>query len=174
MVDDRDPAAHWSMGRALWLRGSSEQGVAELERAVELSPNFALGHYSLAFVQSQSGDTDAAIAMADCSRRLSPFDPLLFAMLGSRAMALTRLGRFEEASTCAVQAAARPNAHQHIFAIAACTLALAGALDAAREHAATARCLLPGYGFADFLEAFRFDAEAAALFGEGARRVGLT
>lgn len=173
MVDDRDPAAHWSMGRALWLRGSSEQGVAELERAVELSPNFALGHYSLAFVQSQSGDPDAAIAMADCSRRLSPFDPLLFAMLGSRAMALTRLGRFEEASTCAVQAAARPNAHQHIFAIAACTLALAGALDAAREHAATARRLLPGYGFADFLEAFRFDAEAAALFREGARRVGL-
>jgi hypothetical protein len=25
MVDDRDPAAHWAMGRALWLRGRQEQ-----------------------------------------------------------------------------------------------------------------------------------------------------
>ena len=25
MVDDRDPAAHWAMGRALWLRGRQDQ-----------------------------------------------------------------------------------------------------------------------------------------------------
>src|SRR5262249_24764427 len=42
MVDDRDPAAHWAMGRALWLRGAQEQSVVELEKAIELSPNFAL------------------------------------------------------------------------------------------------------------------------------------
>ncbi|WP_342634467.1 hypothetical protein [Phyllobacterium salinisoli] len=34
MVDDQDPAAHWAMGRALWLRSRPEQAVAELERAV--------------------------------------------------------------------------------------------------------------------------------------------
>ena len=27
MVDDRDPAAHWAMGRALWLRGRQDQSV---------------------------------------------------------------------------------------------------------------------------------------------------
>ena len=31
MVDDRDPAAHWAMGRALWLRGQQDHSVAELE-----------------------------------------------------------------------------------------------------------------------------------------------
>ena len=56
MVDDRDPAAHWAMGRALWLRGSQDQSIVELEQAIELSPNFALGHYTLAFVHSQAGD----------------------------------------------------------------------------------------------------------------------
>ena len=98
MVDDRDPAAHWAMGRALWLRGRHDQSVVELEQAIELSPNFALGHYTLAFVHAQTGDPRAAIASSDHSRHLSPFDPLLFGMLGARAMALVRLGRFEEAA----------------------------------------------------------------------------
>jgi TolB-like protein len=38
MADDRDPAAHWAMGRALWLRGQQDQSVIELETAVDLSP----------------------------------------------------------------------------------------------------------------------------------------
>ena len=121
MVDDRDPAAHWAMGRALWLRGRHDQSVVELEQAIDLSPNFALGHYTLAFVHSQAGDPQAAIASSDHSRQLSPFDPMLFGMLGARAMALVRLGRFEEAADWGVKAAARPNAHAHILAIAACT-----------------------------------------------------
>src|SRR5262249_58262025 len=81
MVDDRDPGAHWAMGRALWLRGRHDQAVFELEEAVELSPNFALGHYTLSFVHSQDGDARAAIRYSDHSRNLSPFDPLLFGML---------------------------------------------------------------------------------------------
>lgn len=174
MADDRDPAAHWAMGRALWLRGGDGAAiVGELERAIELSPNFALGHYTLAFVQSQSGDAQAAIAASDHSRELSPFDPMLFAMLGSRAMALVRLGRHAEAADWAVQAAARPNAHPHIHAIAAYSLALAGRGDEARSHAAAVRRTLPDYGVADFLRAFRFDERGAALFRDGAREVGM-
>jgi hypothetical protein len=96
---------------------------------------------------------------------------LLFGMLGTRAMALVRLGRFEEAAGWAVKAAARPNAHAHILAIAAYSLALAGSLDEARSHAAALRKALPRYGIADFLRAFRFDAEGAALFRKGAKRI---
>src|SRR5262249_52481957 len=118
MADDHDPAAHWAMGRALWLRGRNDESLFELERAVDLSPNFALGHYALAFVQSQSGDPQAAIGSSDHSRHLSPFDPLLFGMLGARAMAHVRLGQFDQAAEWAVKAAARPNAHIIILAIA--------------------------------------------------------
>ena len=173
-ADDRDPAAHWSMGRALWLAARQDQALVELEQAVQLSPNFALGHYTLAFVHSQSGDPHAAIASSDQSRLLSPFDPLLFGMLGSRAMALVRLGRFEEAAGWGIKAAARPNAHPHILAIAAYSLALAGSLDEARAHAAAIRRKLPRYGIADFLGAFRFDPDGAALFRKGAKRIGMT
>ena len=173
MADDRDPAGHWAMGRALWLRGRHDESVAELERSVDLSPNFALGYYTLGFVGSQAGDALAAIAAADHSRRLSPFDPLLFGMLGARAMALVRLGRFQEAAEWAVKAAGRPNAHAHILAIAAYSLALAGSLDEARVHAAALRRKVPGYGVEDFLNAFRFDDHGAALFRKGAKRLGM-
>jgi tetratricopeptide (TPR) repeat protein len=173
MVDDRDPAAHWAMGRALWLRGRHEQSVIELEQAIDLSPNFALGHYTLAFVHSQAGDPHAAISSSDLSRRLSPFDPLLFGMLGARAMALVRIGRFEEAADWGVKAAARPNAHAHILAIAAFSLALAGRLDEARAYLASIHKTLPRYGVDDFLTAMQFAPEDQKLFREGAKRIGI-
>lgn len=173
IADDRNPAAHWAMGRALWLLGQHDHSVVELEQAVHLSPSFALGHYTLAFVHSQTGDPNAAIASSDHSRLLSPFDPLLFGMLGSRAMALVRLGQFEEAAAWAVKAAARPNAHAHILGIAAYSLALAGSLDEARTHAAAIRKAIPHYNVDDFLAAFRFDPQGAALFRQGAKHIGM-
>jgi DNA-binding SARP family transcriptional activator/TolB-like protein len=174
LVDDQSPAAHWAMGRALWLRGRQDESLRELEKAVELSPNFALGHYSLSFVHCQSGDPEIAIRSSDHSRNLSPFDPLLFGMLGARAMALIRLGQFEQAAEWALKAAARPNAHQIILAIAAHCLALAGRLDEGRALAASIRKALPQYSTEDFLGAFRFAPDTAALFRQGGKRIGLT
>lgn len=173
MADDRDPAAHWAMGRALWLRERPDQSVIELEHAIDLSPNFALGHYTLAFVHAQAGDAATAITASDFSRNLSPYDPLLFGMLGARAMALVRLGRYEEAAQWAVKAAARPNAHAHILGIAAYSLALAGSLDEAHAQAQAIRKALPDYTVANFLAAFHFDAQGDAAFREGARRIGM-
>jgi DNA-binding SARP family transcriptional activator/tetratricopeptide (TPR) repeat protein len=173
MADDRDPAAHWAIGRALWLRGRHDQALIELEQAIDLSPNFALGHYTLGFVHSQAGDPHAAIASADHSRHLSPFDPLLFGMLGSRAMALVRMGRFDEAAGWGVKAAARPNAHAHILAIAAFSLALAGRLDEARANLAAIHRTLPQYRVDHFLTAMQFEPEGEKLFREGAKRIGL-
>jgi TolB-like protein/tetratricopeptide (TPR) repeat protein len=172
MIDDRDPAAHWAMGRALWLRGRHDSAILELGQAIDLSPNFALGHYTLAFVQAQAGDADAAIAAADHSRQLSPFDPLLFGMLASRAIALVRLGRFDEAADWGMKAAALPNAHAHIQAIAAYSLALAGRSDDARSHLASFNATLPAYGIDDLLTGMRFAADGAELFRKGAKLIG--
>ena len=173
MADDRDPAAHWAMGRALWLRGHHDRAIIELEQTIDLSPNFALGHSTLAFVQSQAGDPRAAILSSDHSRHLSPFDPLLFGMLGARAMALVRLGRFEEAADWGIKAAARPNAHAHILAIAALSLALAGRLDEARSYLAAIHRTLPQYRVSDFLTAMRFAPDGEQLFRDGAKHIGM-
>jgi len=172
LADDHDPAAHWAMGRALWLRNRHDQAVVELERSVDLSPNFALGHYALSFVQAQSGDPSAAIASSDHSRSLSPFDPLLFAMMGSRALAHVRLGQFGEAADWAQKAAARPNAHVIIVAIAAHCLALAGRVEEARAYAGLVRRSVPDFRVEDFLTAFHFSPDAEPLFRRAASTIG--
>jgi DNA-binding SARP family transcriptional activator/TolB-like protein len=171
-ADDHDPVAHWAMGRALWLRGAQVDSLAELQRSVELSPSFALGHYTLGFVQSQSGDPRAAIEASNFSRQLSPFDPLQFGMLASRALAHVRLDEHEEAADWAVKATSRPNAHEHILAIAAQCLALVDRRDEARAFVGRIRERLPGYGVEQFLRAFRLGPETEALFRQAARRIG--
>jgi TolB-like protein/Tfp pilus assembly protein PilF len=173
IIDDRDPGVHWAMGRALWLRGRPDQALVELDTAVDLSPNFALGHYQLAFVHSQSGDPRAAIASADYSRQLSPYDPLLFAMLATRAIGHLRLGQFDEAAEWSIKAAVRPNAHVHVLGIAAQCLAAADRLDEARRFVAQIHERVPGYRGEDYLAAFQFTDDAVALFRKGARQIGL-
>jgi hypothetical protein len=170
-ADDRDPAAHWAMGRALWL-ARDRGAIPELRRSVELSPNFALGHYTLGFVQAQSGDPTAAIDAVDTSRQLSPFDPLQFAMLGSRALSHLRIGERDAAAEWGVRAASRPNAHGHILAIAAMTLALANRRDEARAFIARLRQKLPSYTVEDFLRAFHFEPEAEKIIRAGAKLGG--
>jgi TolB-like protein len=171
-ADDRDPAAHWAMGRALWLRGAHDESLSELQRSVELSPNFALGHYTLGFVQAQSGDPRAAIEAADYSRQLSPFDPLQFGMLASRAMAHIRLGELEEGAEWAVRATARPNAHVHILAIAAMSLLLVNRHDAARAFIARIRAAVPAYDVEHLLRAFHLLPADAEMMRRAAGRVG--
>lgn len=171
LQDGKDPAAHWAMGRALWLQGNHAQSLSELQNAVDLSPNFALGHYTLGFVGCQVGEVEPAITASDLSRELSPYDPLLFGMLAVRALALVRLGQFEEAAQWAERAAARPNAHTHIQAIAAHCLAMAGRLDEARSNVAKIRMAQPDYGLDDFLSAFTLSDDVERLFREAAKRI---
>ncbi len=169
IVDEHDPAAHWAMGRALWLRGLHDDSIVSLQRSVELSPNFAPGHYALGFVNCQSGDPRAAIVSSDYSRDLSPFDPMLFAMLATRALAHLRLGELDIAADWALKAVARPNAHAHVQAIAAHCLAVAGRTAEARAFAKRIQETNPRYRLDEFLTAFHFAPDAAALLRKGSK-----
>jgi len=172
-ADDRDPAAHWAMGRALWLRGDHDRSLSELGDAVDLSPNFALAHYTLSFVHCQSGDAAAAIRYADRSHDLSPYDPMTFAMLGAKAIAHARLGQYAEAADWGIKATLRPNAHAHILAIAAQCLALADRGDEARAFWARIQQARPEYSMEDFLSSFHFPAKDAATFQSAAMSAGI-
>jgi TolB-like protein/DNA-binding CsgD family transcriptional regulator len=172
VADRNDPAAHWAMGRALWLHGEVDQATAEIVHSVELAPNFAVGHYTHGFIEAQTGDPKAAIGSADRSCHLSPFDPLMFGMLGSRALALFRMGAFDEAADWAVRASARPNAHVHIHAITAHCLAAADRLREARQVVTEIHAQTTEYRVDDFLAAFRFPPTTQALFRRIAARIG--
>lgn len=172
-TDVRNPAAHWAMGRALWLRNQDEQALEALTQATQLSPSFALAHYTLAFVHAQTGTPHTAISAADYAQQLSPYDPLLFGILGARAIALVRLEDFDAAAHWAARASTAPNAHTHILAISAFSAALAGQLETAHQYAEAIHHRVPDYSIQHFLTAFKFDTPAATLFHHGAERIGM-
>ena len=68
---------------------------------------------------------------------------------------------------------ARPNAHHHIMAIAAFSLALAGRVTEAHEYTRKIRERVSDYSIGDFLAAFRFAADADATFRQAAGKIGL-
>jgi tetratricopeptide (TPR) repeat protein len=171
MADERDPTSHWALGRAMWLQGRQDSALHELQEAIDISPNFALGHYTLAFVHAQSGDPATAITEVDHARALSPMDPLLFGMLASRALALLRLGRYDEAVEWAQRASARPNAHVHSRAIAMFCLALAGRTGEARQVLGEIQRTQARYGVADFMQAFQLNGDTQALVRKAATLV---
>jgi len=173
LADHRDPAAHWAMGRALWLRGEEAASVSALNEAVALSPNFAMGHYTLGFVQAQTGDPQAAVEATDVARQLSPFDPMLYAMCAARAFALFRLDRCEEAAEWALKAAEKPNAHAHVHAIAALILAAAGLLEESFREAGMIRKLRPTYSIDDFFSSFRILSDQERACRIAAKQIGI-
>ena len=168
-TDPSDPAAHWAMGRALWLRRDHEGAITALDQATRLSPSYASAHYSLAMVHCQIGDPVRAVEAADTAALLSPLDPMLFAIYGARTFALLRLGKIEEAAEFAIRGAEQPNAHIHARAIAVLTLATAGRMDEADAEWTRLRHLRPDYNFRQFNDAFHLVDDLSRIYQKAAR-----
>jgi len=171
MADALDPSVHWAMGRALWLRGTDGSALRSLQEAVELSPNFAMGHYALSFVNSQTGDPNAALAAADRSLELSPYDPMLFAMHASKTFGYLRLDNRDGATQSAHEILRMPNAHVHARAIGALTLAAVGLEDEAVQEFSVIHQDRPGYGLQEFFTAFRFKHDLETLYRDAAKKI---
>jgi DNA-binding SARP family transcriptional activator/TolB-like protein len=170
-ADPSDPAAHWAMGRALWLRREHDGAVGALDQSIRLSPNYALAHYALAFVHCQTGNPARAIEAADIAAHLSPLDPMLFAINGTRTFASLRLGRVEEAAEFAARVGQQPNAHVHAHAIAALTLATAGRMEEAHAERGRISALRPDYNFKQFQDAFHLLDDLKDIYQRAAKLV---
>jgi TolB-like protein/DNA-binding SARP family transcriptional activator len=159
--DGRDAMGHWALGRALYLSRQHDEALAAIERALVLNPSYAQGHYAKGFIGIHAGLDDASLSSLDMAQRLSPFDPLLFAMKSSRGISLANQRRYEEAATWAMRATHEPNAHFHIYAIAAACLDLAGRSADARNHARWVIERQPQYSVEVFRRSFPHKDEAA-------------
>lgn len=159
-LNPRDPLAHWALGRAYLLRGEMSDSITELAASVALNPSFAVGQYTLGFALMHAGDLTQGIAMADKARRLSPYDPMSFAMIGVRAFSLAMAGEYDQGARLMAVSIRQPNAHYHMVAMAAVCDALAGHEDAARRDLRWLLQAKPGYGVTDFLRAFPFQQPA--------------
>ena len=155
-LDPRDPLGHWALGRAFILQKDLPQAIQELEAAVQLNPSFAVGQYSLSFALMQMGETDASTANIIKARRISPYDPLRFAMLCVQANNLALQNRSEKAAELTAKAVRHPNAHYHILAFAAFCHVLAGQELAARGYISRLKMSRPNYSCTEFFQAFPF------------------
>lgn len=159
IVDPREPQAHWALGRSYLLQRDFDLAIEEIGQSIELSPSFAIGHYSSAFARLLSGDHVGSASAVRQARRLSPYDIMSFAMLALEAFDAAFAGKVEQAANLADRAARQPNAHYHILAIAAFCNALAGRDRAARQYVERLARVHPGYRISDYFRAFPYRAD---------------
>ncbi|TGD74354.1 transcriptional regulator [Mangrovimicrobium sediminis] len=171
-LDPLDPFVNFTMGRTYWLESDLERAHAWLERATSLCPNYAQGLYAKAWTESMAGAAPDAIANLDLSMRLSPLDPLYYAMLSARGLTHITLGQDQEAADWADRGARAPGAHVLIAMIAAVACHLAGQDGRARAWVEDVRRRMPQVTSDDFFRSFpirdpvqrrRMDAALAEL-----------
>ena len=172
-LDPLDPQGHWALGRAFVLVGEIEPAVEELEAAVDLNPNFALGQYSLAFGLGFGNDSARGFDHLAKARRLSPYDPMTYAFLAMRAALHGVHDEAEEAAEWARRALLQPNAHYHLQAIAAWCHQVAGQHQRAQSYIARLQAMRPGYSRADFFRAFPFCPEKRAHIDAALAELGV-
>jgi TolB-like protein len=159
-LDPIDPFVNFTMGRSFWLVGDLDGSLPWLDRATSISPNYAQGIYARAWTESLSGRGVEGRAHVDLAMRLSPIDPLHYAMLGTRAFAHLALGEDAAAADWAERAAVSPGAHVMIAMIAAAAHALNGDQARAAAWAANVRGRHAALTRDDFFRSFPMKAEA--------------
>ncbi len=161
-LDPIDPFVNFTMGRTFWLEGDLESSLAWLERATSISPNYAQGIYARAWTESLAGRGVEGRRHVELAMRLSPLDPLYYAMLATRAFAHMVMGEDTEAAAWAERAARSPGAHVLIALIAVAAHSLVRDEDRAQAWAANVRTRKPGLTRSDFFRAFPMMSEGTA------------
>ncbi len=155
-IDALDPFSNLTMGRSLWLHGDLESSIDWLDRAINLNPNYAHGHYSHALTNVIFGRPDKAHLHIDKACLLSPLDPLAYGMFGTRALSCVVEGDYENAAKWANKAARAPGAHFLIAMVAVLAYSLNQDPKNARLWAENARGRRPDANQTQFFEAFPF------------------
>ncbi len=173
-LDPVDPFVNFTMGRSFWLTGEPDAAALWLERATALNPNYAQGFYARAFTAMLMGNQEGVEHGIDAAMRLSPLDPLLYGMLGARALTLVQDGRFEEAAEWGDRAATAPGAHFLVDMIALVANSMAGRLDQAQHWLTVIRRRRPDASCQHFVAAFPIrDASARRLVLSELEKYGL-
>ena len=158
-IDPLDPFANFTMGRSYWLESDLDSASSWLERATSLSPNYAQGLYALAWTNTIAGSGPESRDQLDLAMRLSPLDPLYYAMLGARGFTHIAKGQYAEATMWTERAARSPGAHVFMAVLAAATQFLAGDKASAEAWAGNVRERGPFIRSEDFFRGYPVRAE---------------
>ena len=160
-LDPLDPFVNFTMGRSFWLNGDLDSSLSWLERATNISPNYAQGIYARAWTEVLGDRANDARRHVDLAMRLSPIDPLYYAMMATRGFTHMVRGEDAEAADWAERGARAPGAHVLIAMIAAAAQSLAGHPARAEWWAANVRERNPALSRDEFFRAFPMKSEPA-------------
>ncbi|HYM31049.1 MAG TPA: adenylate/guanylate cyclase domain-containing protein [Candidatus Cybelea sp.] len=141
-LDDKDPYVHYILAWYALLKREHESALAEVQKSIDLSPNFALGYFILGSVRTFVGQFDEANEAFQRAMRLSAHESLTFFFAHFLALAQYGQGRYADAAKTARQGIAIRPAHVLYGTLAACYGQL-GQLDEARAALAEMRRLMP-------------------------------
>jgi TolB-like protein/class 3 adenylate cyclase/Tfp pilus assembly protein PilF len=159
-----------------FVAGHSVEGLALLDQAVRLDPNFATGWGWRAAAKNAFGQPEQAIKDLERALRLSPLDVSIFLPQGQMAISHFLCDRYDDACSWAVTSLqSRPN-HLTALLVLMAAQAMAGRLDAARRATAMYLHLNPAARLSNMMDQlgslFQQD-EIVAKFERGLRLAGL-
>lgn len=142
-LDGRNEYAHWALGISCCGLHRLDEGIAALERAVELNPNCALAYGSLGSAQARAGLVKDAIANQLTAIRMNPRDPSIFFRFSALAQAHYMAGDLDAAIHWSERAIQRmPRWYLGHFLLAASHAAL-GRSEKARAAVEACLAVLP-------------------------------
>jgi TolB-like protein/class 3 adenylate cyclase/Tfp pilus assembly protein PilF len=155
-LDQKEPAAHLALGRALALDGATAAGIAHLRNALQLDQSFAQAHFALGQVLCYVERPAEGIAEIKEAFRLSPRDPHLWTFHNILAIAYYQLGDMAEAAKAARASLRSPNATFWPAIVLVATVGRQGKTDEAREAISRLHRFRPGMNCNDARREFYF------------------
>ncbi|MDQ0558948.1 TolB-like protein/class 3 adenylate cyclase/Tfp pilus assembly protein PilF [Rhizobium mesoamericanum] len=155
-LDQKEPAAHLALGRALALDGATEAGIAHLRNALQLDQSFAQAHFALGQVLCYVERPAEGIAEIREAFRLSPRDPHLWTFHNILAIANYQLNNMAEAAKAARASLHSPNATFWPAIVLVAILGRQGKIDEAQEAMARLHRFRPGMNRTDARREFYF------------------
>ena len=174
-LDDKEPLAHFALGRIHTLRGELDTAIAELNQATELNPNCAYTHYGLGMALMLDGNPSMALDSIDTAIRLNPHDPSIWTFMSGRALALLVTEKFAEAAEWARRSVRSATAGVWAYGIEAAALGHLGRKREASAALAETYRLKPDFstGFVREVFPFRNPGHLETAL-DGLRKAGLT
>jgi TolB-like protein len=124
-LDGQNPYSHYSLAIVSAYSDRIPQAVLSAERAIELSPSFALGHLALGMAHLFGGDAAAAAGPLEHGLQLNPLDPQNAVWFNLLALARFFAGDlFGSLETARSALRSRPDSRPLAITLAGCYAAL--------------------------------------------------
>jgi TolB-like protein len=162
-------------GHALaFVVGELDDGMAFIDQALAINPNFAVGWMLSGLVCVYLGEPDKAIGRIERAMRLSPRDPFNFIAQTAYALAYFFSGHCDESLSWAEKALRHHPDYQLVLRVFAAANAFVGRKDTARQALDRLRQLDPALRVSNIRDRFPLRRPEDLLrFSEGLRKAGL-